>query len=269
MVAMPFPTETIGMSEALDYDRRFIDKCEALWGRGNLAPNRGAGVFGILTEEMVRGRRVVDFGCGAGNPALQIASLAGHVTGLDINADAIERARGYARSCGASNVEFLLLDPMEKQLPLKRGAADVVFSKDTIVHIKDKTRLFDEFHRVCRHKGMLVFSDWYERDRSDSAPGLNRFLGSTGLQFSMTSLGQTISLVERSGFRILGCREQRSWYKANAALDVRSIDGTKREAIEAIIGPDGRSAWSTTRELLIRAIDAGSFNPTIIEAEKD
>jgi ubiquinone/menaquinone biosynthesis C-methylase UbiE len=55
---------------------------------------------------LVRGKRVLDLGCGDGRFALGVASHALSVEGLDPDADAIATARKLARKSGVRNVHF-------------------------------------------------------------------------------------------------------------------------------------------------------------------
>lgn len=62
----------------------------------------------LLAELLLRypARRAVDMGCGTGVHAVALAQLGLDVTGLDISAGMLEKARAHARDAGAA-VEFL------------------------------------------------------------------------------------------------------------------------------------------------------------------
>jgi ubiquinone/menaquinone biosynthesis C-methylase UbiE len=55
---------------------------------------------------LVRGKRVLDLGCGDGRLALGVALLATRVDGIDPDPDAITAAKTNARKAGARNVRF-------------------------------------------------------------------------------------------------------------------------------------------------------------------
>ncbi|MBO9556289.1 class I SAM-dependent methyltransferase, partial [Cellulomonas sp.] len=56
--------------------------------------------------------RVLDVGCGTGATTRDAAreASAGSATGVDLSADAIERARALARADGPGNVDFVCAD---------------------------------------------------------------------------------------------------------------------------------------------------------------
>lgn len=79
---------------------------------------------------LVRGKRVLDLGCGDGRFALGVAPLASSVDGLDPDSDAIERARSNARKEGARNVRFKV--GAAQDLPYPDAAFDVVILSWTL-----------------------------------------------------------------------------------------------------------------------------------------
>jgi ubiquinone/menaquinone biosynthesis C-methylase UbiE len=75
-------------------------------------------------EALVRGRRVLDLGCGDGRFAFAFARLASNVEGLDPDAEAIAVAKQTAREAGVRNVRFAV--GAAQHLPYPDGAFDVV-----------------------------------------------------------------------------------------------------------------------------------------------
>ncbi len=75
-------------------------------------------------ESLVRGRRVLDLGCGDGRFAFALARLASNVEGLDPDAEAIAGAEHTARETGVRNVHFAV--GAAQHLPYPDSALDVV-----------------------------------------------------------------------------------------------------------------------------------------------
>ena len=72
----------------------------------------------------MRGRRVLDLGCGDGRFALAFARFASKVEGLDPDPDAIAAARKAAREINLRNVRFAT--GAAQHLPYPDSAFDVV-----------------------------------------------------------------------------------------------------------------------------------------------
>ena len=79
---------------------------------------------------LVRGKRVLDLGCGDGRFALGIAPLAATVEGLDPDPEAITAAKAAARSAGLTNTRFKV--GAAQHLPYRDGSLDVVLLSWTL-----------------------------------------------------------------------------------------------------------------------------------------
>jgi ubiquinone/menaquinone biosynthesis C-methylase UbiE len=79
---------------------------------------------------LVRGKRVLDLGCGDGRFALGVAPLATSVDGLDPDAEGIAAARKAARKAKIQNARFAV--GAAQRLPYPDGAFDVVLLSWTL-----------------------------------------------------------------------------------------------------------------------------------------
>jgi SAM-dependent methyltransferase len=102
----------------------------------------------------VRGKRVLDAGCGPGVYAEWLANRGAEVVAFDAN----EKMVGLARERlgdQAQVVQANLEHPLEF---LTGGSFDIVISSLVMDYVKDWERVFGEFYRVLREGGTLVFS---------------------------------------------------------------------------------------------------------------
>lgn len=72
-----------------------------------LAHEVGRNFWRLVSEEDLRGRSVLDVGCGSGSATFRIATVAGRVVGVDSSPEALEHARWKAKEYGVKNVEFV------------------------------------------------------------------------------------------------------------------------------------------------------------------
>ncbi|CAN6336914.1 unnamed protein product [Urochloa humidicola] len=104
------------------------------------------------------GQKVLDVGCGIGGGDFYMAeNYDVHVLGIDLSVNmvsfAIERAIG--RNC---SVEFEVADCTTKDYP--ENSFDVIYSRDTILHIQDKPALFRSFFKWLKPGGKVLISDY-------------------------------------------------------------------------------------------------------------
>jgi ubiquinone/menaquinone biosynthesis C-methylase UbiE len=79
---------------------------------------------------LVRGKRVLDLGCGDGRLALGIALFAKRVDGIDPDPEAIAAAKSNARKASVRNVRFAV--GAAQNLPFPDAAYDVVILSWTL-----------------------------------------------------------------------------------------------------------------------------------------
>jgi len=106
------------------------------------------------------GERAVDIGSGAGFDSFIAAGQvgeSGHVVGVDMTPEMLEKSRATADALGFGNVEFR--EGLAEQLPVTDGWADAVISNGVINLCADKRAVFEEIRRVLRPGGWLQFAD--------------------------------------------------------------------------------------------------------------
>jgi arsenite methyltransferase len=104
--------------------------------------------------------RVVDVGSGAGFDSFVAAGQVGptgHVVGVDMTPEMLDKAGRSADELGVTHVEFR--EGLAEGLPVEDGWADVVISNGVINLCADKRAVFTEIHRVLRPGGWLQLAD--------------------------------------------------------------------------------------------------------------
>ncbi len=103
----------------------------------------------------VSGKTVLDYGCGAGENAVLVASHGGRVVGVDISPELIELAeKRLAAHNFSESVEFRVGSAHE--LPLEDESVDVVFG-NAILHHLDLNLASKEVFRVLKKGGRALF----------------------------------------------------------------------------------------------------------------
>lgn len=104
------------------------------------------------------GARVLDVGCGTGNAALAAARRRAKVTGLDIAAVLIDRARRRAEAEGLTTIDFQIGDATV--LPFADDSFDYVISTFGAVFLPDQVATAAELARVVRPGGTIALTAW-------------------------------------------------------------------------------------------------------------
>ncbi|MGH9311547.1 MAG: class I SAM-dependent methyltransferase [Vicinamibacterales bacterium] len=105
----------------------------------------------------VRGRRVVDFGCGSGANSVHIALRGAALTGLDISESLIRLARQRLDANGVEDTARFVVGSAH-DLPFETGSVDVVFGI-AILHHLDLDLVAREVHRILKPRGRAIFQE--------------------------------------------------------------------------------------------------------------
>jgi len=166
---------------------------------------------------LVAGETVLDLGSGAGIDcflAAQQVGETGHVIGVDMTPQMIEKARVNAESAGFGNVEFRLGEI--EALPVADGTVDVIISNCVLNLSPEKDRVLAEAYRVLKPGGRLVISDMVsERDVPAVLEGdLNAVAGCLP-----TQRDRYIGRFEKAGFEDVRITSEKAYPSSHVLSD--------------------------------------------------
>ena len=133
---------------------RFCSDPEAVRAEESAEPTHPP--FGLLLRvypellERIRGKHVLDFGCGWGVQSVALAEAgAESIVGIDINSEGLRRAQTLSESHGVQNrVSFVTKVPDDK--------FDFVFSQNSMEHFPDPLKALNDMAQALAPDGQML-----------------------------------------------------------------------------------------------------------------
>ncbi len=152
----------------------------------------------------MRGKRLLDLGCGDGTYSIAAFQRGAQVTGVDILEAMLNSAQRRATVCGAS-VEWR--QASAESLPYESETFDIVLAVTILCFLREPLQVMREVRRVLRPGGLFVigelgkFSSWALLRR------VRGWLGSsTWREAHFWTIGELRELLQQAGFRVTGSR---------------------------------------------------------------
>ena len=192
---------------------------------------------------------------------------AAFVTGLDVEDSVLTHARALVAAAGLGP-RIGLVKAAPGPLPFPPCTIDVVFSKDSFIHIPDKHALLVEVVRVLKPGGLFLASDWLIGTEGAPSPAMAAYIAAEGLDFGMASPARTRAAMQAAGFVAISTTSRNAWYRDQTRLELARLKGTEGDGAAATLGRDfvdrNIAVWSR----MIPVLDTGEHCPTHLAATR-
>ena len=240
---------------------------ELIWGEGFMAPGGPGNVSNMVAGLELRGRQVLDIGCGTGGPALVLARDYGaRVVGIDLELPLIERARRRAEAaCLAHRIDFLTVE--KGTLPFEDATFDVVLSAGAFTQTEDKPGMFSECYRVLRPGGTLSCYDWM-RSAAPYGAAMREWFRLEGLTYALATLDQHGALLRDAGFVQVQTRDASDWYRREAAREYEQMQGALNARMVDLLGPQQARHFLENWRAMLAVCESGEMRQGYYRAQR-
>ncbi len=148
-----------------------------------------------------KGEQILDIGCGTGDLANEIARSGASVTGIDLSAEMIARAKEKFPS-----LSFHIASATDFMLPQR---FDAIFSNATLHWILDKEAVIRQMYAHLKQGGRVVLEFGAKGNVGEIIGAVTQVLNKHGIPtkgrtdfFYYPSIGEYASLLEKHGFTV-------------------------------------------------------------------
>ena len=257
------------MQDEILYDTQVIGFLEEIWGDGFLSPGGPDEVARVITGVDIAGKFVLDIGSGSGACAVLLVCEhdAARVLGIDVEDPVCEAANHRAKMAGVEDrVEILKINP--GPFPFDASTFDIVFSKDSIIHIPDKAEMARQAFRVLKSGGQFAASDWLISHEGPPSPQMADYIKEEGLDFAMASPAIYRQAMQDAGFVEVELVNRNPWYAKVAAQELAWLTGPDRNDLSERHSADFIDHQVAIWTKLVGVLESGEHCPHHIRARK-
>jgi phosphoethanolamine N-methyltransferase len=218
------------------YSRSGILRYEKIFGHGYISTGGHettlylCAKLGVLRPQA----RVLDVGSGIGGAAIFLAQNYGAtVVGVDLSPEMTAIAHERAQESHApDSVSFFLADVLE--MPFD-GKFDLIWSRDALMHIPDKPRLFARLFDLLNPGGRLIITD-YARGKTPASAAFEQYIDKTG--YHVVEPAQYGRLLEGAGFRNVAVEDATSRFVNILGRESRHLVANRAEFLGSFSDSD-------------------------------
>jgi len=195
-------------------------------------------------------QKVLDVGCGIGGSAFYMYKNFGvDVLAVDLSTNMINigKQRAMEEKC-ADKVKFDIVDITTANY--EPQSFDVIYSRDTILHIADKESLFTNFLKWLKPGGQLLISDYCRGDKETS----DRFEAYVKQRnYQLVTVKEYGKIIEKVGFSQVKAEDKTGFFEMVLKRELGELKAMKDDYIKEFSQKDYDAIEGGWSDKLVRS----------------
>lgn len=251
----PIEENSLTFQKFLDshqYSEKSITRYEKIFGKGYVSTGGQSTTTEFVNKlNLKKGEKVLDVGCGIGGGNFYMAEKYGvSVLGIDLSANMVLRAIENSMEKPDLDVTFEIADATKVEYA--PNSFDVIYSRDTILHIEDKKSLFTKFYRWLRPGGRVLISD-YCRGSKSASENFKAYLANRG--YHLHTPEEYGKILESAGFSSVVAEDRTEQFIGVLKAELERTEKSKDEFIRETSEEDYNDIVNGWRSKIVRCGD--------------
>jgi len=172
--------------------------------------------------------KVLDVGSGIGGSAFHMVNNYGcEVVGIDLSVNmveiGIEKLDDYKLH---DKIRFEVADCTKRTFP--DASFDVIYSRDTILHISDKPALFANFYKWLKPGGQVFITDYCANEQAKWNAEFSAYVASRG--YDLHTPAKYGKMLEGVGFKSVDAQDATVYWRDILEREKAKLEGSERES---------------------------------------
>jgi len=238
------------------YDEQALNLLATIFSPGYIHLGSQAWVTSLGQEFDLAGKKVLDFGSGAGGPACYLATQEVQITGVEVSDFLLAKSKALAvQQNVAGRVEFLQL--IGETFPA-HYKFDLIMSINTLSRYKEKNHWFAEFNRMLRGSGTLMLMDWFHKT-GDYSLEAQAFLQFSDEILYLNTVQDYLQLLEKNKFNYVNFKDTTKAMRSLCEETILLMKTEHQGTLVTHFGAEYYEWWLEYWQLLYAALQTGDL----------
>lgn len=178
------------------------------------------------------GSHILDVGSGIGGHSFYLAEKFGcSVLGVDLSRNMVAVAEDHLsrRPHLQDKIKFEIRDVTQLD-HLQENSFDVIYSRDTLLHIADKVKVFNNIYKWLKPGGQVIFTDYGRGDKSKYSDEFNAYVAQR--QYNLLTVNEYYDVMKVNNFVDIASEDWTLAFKDALERELKQLTTRKEEFLK-------------------------------------